>query len=309
MTLTAIRYILTVIREGSYSRAAEKLFISQPALSQCVAKLEAEMGLQLVTRSGNTVIPTPAGKVFIENAGEILEASQRLERRMRDINSQGTDELRIGISQFYGLHHLSRFLPVFNRTYPGIHVTVKEGLSSELESMVVRDELDIAFVPFPLVETSLEYTILYKEEIFLAVPADHPLSLSRSDREIRLSPYIDLSLVKNEPFIFLHKMRFTAQAYELCNEAGFWPNIIFETRSWDTAHELVRNGMGISFIPEILLPKTFSPDDPSYFALNSPKAFRPYAVIYRSEADLTETARNMIRIARGLFMSDARTKA
>lgn len=298
LTIKEIQYVTAIAEEGSYSKAAAKLFVSQPALSQAIAKLEKRFGLQLFVRDGNATVPTPAGELFIENGLEVLHASQRLENHLYYLSNLKAEHLRIGISQFYSLHHLARFLPAFQHNYPNIKVDLFEAESAELENKVLRNEVDLAMVPMPLSNPSLEYEVLHQEEIFLAVPYDHPLAALSGMQD---ETFIDLSLAQDENFIFLRKMRFTDRALRLCEDAGFKPHIIYETKNWDTAHAFVRSGLGVTFIPEILVPPVRRPGDPVYFHLKSEHAYRPYVAVYTSRSALSSIMLRFLDVARTSF--------
>ena len=298
LSLREIQYVASVAEEGSYSRAAEKLFVSQPALSQAVSRLEMRLGLQLLMRDGNKMVLTSTGQWFVEHGIGILQATQQLENHLYYLQSVKGECIRIGISQFYSLHHLARFLPTFERYYSNVEVQLFEAESAELELMVLNGEVDLAMVPMPL-NSMLEYEVLHQEEIFFAVPGDNPLAASAPRGQD--TPYIDLSLARDEKFIFLRKMRFTGQAFELCSEAGFRPNIIYETKNWDTAHAFVQNGLGVTFIPEILVHPSRQLGAPVYFRIKSEHAYRPYVVVYRKREELSNIMLRFIEVAKSIF--------
>ena len=299
LTLREIRYITSVAECGSYSRAASRLFVSQPALSQAIGRLEKRYGVQIFTRGGSSVSLTPTGEWFVRTGADILEAARRMDEHLSLLNGLSGQRIRVGISQFYSLHHLSRFLPAFRRSYANVEVDILEAESAALEEHVLSGEVDIAMVPMPVANASLQYEELHREQIFLAVPPSSPLVSHAAFAGD--APYIDLSLTKNEDYIFLRKMRFTDLAYELCREAGFQPHIIYETKNWDTAHAFVRSGLGITFIPEILVPPVRHPSDPFYFRIDSDRAFRPYVAIYRDRRALSDITLRFLESAREMF--------
>lgn len=301
MTIKEIQYIVTIVQEGSYSKAAEKLFISQSALSQAIQKLEDRLGFQLLYRNRRNITPTPAGKTFIDSGMEVLQANQHMEETISKINSNKTETINFGISLFYSYHHLTRFLPAFQHSYPNVKINIREENSATLEHLVDTGELDLALVPFPL-ELQLEYEILYREEIFLAMPENHPLAVLYHNSGVSAFPYIDLCKVKNEPFISLYKMRFTNQEHLIFSEFGIKPKVRFETRNWDTAHEFIRQGLGIGFIPEILIPDHRTANDPVYFRIKSENAFRPYVAIYKNRDQLSDVTLRFIEVAQALFI-------
>ena len=116
--------VRAVMQEKNFSRAAEKLYISQPALSQAIKRLEQEYHIVLFTRGSNSTNPTSAGQHFLEYGENVLHAHEILENKMSQLSSEHEECLSIGVSQFYGCHHLSRFLPVFQARCPSVTILI-----------------------------------------------------------------------------------------------------------------------------------------------------------------------------------------
>ena len=120
MRLRSIEYFLAIVREGSFSAAAEKLYISQSALSQQIKKLERELGGTLFDRSKHTAELTDVGALFVEDGGQILQIYQHTLRRIREIQDPAAGMVRFGISPFYSRYYLPSILPPLHRQYPDI---------------------------------------------------------------------------------------------------------------------------------------------------------------------------------------------
>lgn len=104
-------------------------------------------------------------------------------------------------------------------------------------------------------------------------------------------PYIDLKLVKNEPFIALKKVqKFTEMSQRLCDNAGFTPKVVYETLNWDTVNMFIASGLGVGFVPEILIKSNDSKNQPNYYRLMSPISSRPYAIAYYKGKKLSAAA-------------------
>lgn len=298
MQINSFRYIIRVAEAPTLSAAAEALFISQPALSQQIRKIESEVGAQLFIRKGHSLYLTPAGRVFIECGRHILQAYDTMKREIAASGSPLKDSVRLGISPFYSKIYLPRFLPDFMKRFPGIQVDIDEDISANLEKKLLDGQLDLCAIPLKPKNKLLEYTVIRKEQIFFALPRTHPLNehyptdLGKTDS----FPTIDLSLMKNEPFISLKKIqKFTALEEKLCGEAGFEPKTICETMNWDTVHMMIASGLGVGFVPDILVGTISDPEIcPCYYRL-SPAVYRDYSIAQRQGAVPSESVRLLMR--------------
>ncbi|TVY09557.1 LysR family transcriptional regulator [Paenibacillus cremeus] len=273
MELRQLQYALQIAIEKNFSRAAEKLHIAQPSLSQQLSKLEKELGVLLFQRTTNSVEVTHAGSQFVEKAQKILDMVEQLKQEMEDISLMRKGKLVVGSLPITGAHVLPLVLPVFQARYPEIEIVLVEETTANLEHLTGNGGADISLLSLPLGDQSLTYEPLMDEEIILAVPPQHPLAQS--------SAPIEIGQLKDEPFIALKKGQgFRQIAIELCNDAGFMPNIVFESSNIETVQSLVAAGMGIAFVPQMLTRGRWSELSPIYRSLSS-KPTRTLVVAYR----------------------------
>lgn len=304
MQLRDIQYVVTVAQELSFSKAAQSLYISQPALSQSIKRLESELGVPLFIRANNSVTLTSAGRIFVADGQEILRMSNQLKSKMSDIINLRECHLRIGISTFYSNCYLPKILPAFRSQYPSITLEIVEESSVVLEELASEGKIDFCMIPAPLKNNQLEYQTVYQEQILLAVPPDHLLNKQLTPALSSGLPFIDLSLVAEEPFLFLKKhQKFTQMGMQLCRAAGFTPRIVFETVNWNTINSLVANGMGIGFVPEILSETPTKDRRPVYYRIMSANTTRPYLIAYKAGIDLPAAALNFIQVAKNSFIN------
>lgn len=301
LSLKYILYVATVVEEQSFSKAAAKLYISQPALSQTIQKLEFELGIPLFIRENNTIRPTPACRIFVEDGVDIIKAAKKLNQKMIDIVNIKEGNLRIGISPFYSEYHLSRILPYFKKQFPGVSLKLTEEISQRLEELTLEDLVDFCMAPLPLSYENLEYQILQQEQILFAMPHNHPLTDQLTPALSNNLPFINLCLAKNEPFIFLKNQRFTEMGLRLCREAGFVPKILYETKNWDTVRAFIANGLGVGFLPEVLVSSEHDHNSPDCYRIIAENTTRPYAVVYKNKNHLSAAAVNFIRVAQEVF--------
>lgn len=277
MELRQLQYALQISIDKNFSRAAEKLHIAQPSLSQQLSKLEKEIGLLLFQRTTNSVEVTYAGALFVEKAQTILDMIEQLKREMEDISQMRKGRLVVGSLPITGAHVLPLVLPVFQANYPEIEIVLMEETSAHLEQMTANGQIDISLLSIPLQDESLTYEPIIEEEILLAVPQHHRLAARASAPQ----QTIDILELRDEPFIALKKGQgFRQIALELCSESGFKPNIVFESSNIETVQSLVAAGMGIAFVPHMVSRGGWSEHAPAYLSLTT-KPTRTLVIAYR----------------------------
>ncbi len=300
MDIKGIKYVITIARECSFSKAAEKLFISQPALSQYIKKLEDDLGSPLFDRRSFPLKLTPAGEIFVQDGTTILQLQEKMIRRISNIANMYEGTVHLGISPFYSKYYLPKVLPAFFFDHPHIKVEISEEYSYVLENLLISGHLDFATLPLHPVNSQLTYEVIHQEEIFLAVPKQHPVTALITPSPS--FPYIDLQLVKNESFIGLKSVqKFSQMGKRLCEEAGFTPNYIYETLNWDTVNMLIANGLGVGFVPEILIAPSSGSKQPNYYRIASGNATRPYSIVSRKGSTPTAAAQILMDYFRESF--------
>jgi len=290
MDLRAIKYVSAIVQYGSVSRAAEELYISQSALSQYIRKVEADLGVALFIRSGNRLSLTRAGEIFLHEGNAIQQMFVQMCHHVVDAANSEEKIVRMGISQFYSKYYLPRLIPALSEKHPEIHLQITEEISSVLEDLVISGILDFCAVPMNTANENLEYKVIRMEEVFLAIPKDDPINAAaQPGPDI---PYMDLSLLKGHPFVMMKAIqKFAKMGDALCEAAGFVPNVICELMSWDAINRLIGCGLGVGFVPGIVM-NTLSPSHaPNYYRIVSPSSSaRPYAVAYSKTRPLPDAA-------------------
>lgn len=267
MELRQLQYVVQIAAEKNFSRAAEKLHIAQPSLSQQLSKLEKEIGVLLFRRTTNNVELTHAGAAFVAKAESILDAVEQLRQEMDDLAHMRKGRLVVGCLPITGSHILPRVLPEFGKRYPEIEVVLVEDTSSKLEQLTAAGQTDLSILSLPLNDPSLAWEPLIEEEIRLAVPPLHRLAQEAARYERQGVPVAEL---KREPFIVLKKGQgFRQIALNLCAAAGFEPRIVFESSNIETVQSLVAAGMGLAFVPHMIARAKWSDQSPVYLPLES----------------------------------------
>ncbi|OAS14003.1 LysR family transcriptional regulator [Paenibacillus oryzisoli] len=282
MELRQLQYAIQIAIERNFSRAAEKLHIAQPSLSQQLSKLEKELGVLLFQRSTNSVELTHAGSLFVEKSQKILDMIEGLKKEMEDISQMKKGRLVIGSMPITGSTILPFVVPVFQAAYPDIEISLVEETSSNLETLTVNGQTDISLLSLPLREESLVYETLLEEEIILAVPPLHPLAASKEP--------VRISQLEKERFIALKKGQgFRKLTLDLCQEAGFTPNIVFESSNMETVQSLVAAGMGVAFVPYLISKRSLHELSPVNVILED-RPTRKLVIAYRKGRYISKAA-------------------
>jgi DNA-binding transcriptional LysR family regulator len=287
-----MQYVVQLAKERNFSRAAEKLHIAQPSLSQQLSKLENELGVLLFSRTTNSVEPTHAGAVFIEKAAAILDAVEQLRQEMDDLAQMRKGRLIVGSLPITGSHVLPHVLPVFRARYPEIEVTLVEDTTSRLEQLTAGGQTDLSLLSLPLGDPSLTWEPLIEEEIVLAVPPRHRLAGRGGGAGVEVAE------LAGEPFIVLKKGQgFRKIALDLCLAAGIEPRVVFESGNIETVQSLVAAGMGIAFVPQMVARTPGTPFSPVYLRLSSAPT-RTLVIASRSGRYRSKAARAFIETLR-----------
>ncbi|AWB44947.1 transcriptional regulator [Paenibacillus sp. CAA11] len=290
MELRQFQYTLQIAEERNFSRAAEKLHIAQPSLSQQLSKLEQELGVMLFQRNTSSVELTHAGESFIVHARKIMDAVEQLRQEMDDISKLRSGRVIVGSMPITGSHLLPYVLPVFKETHPGIQITLLEDTSLNLEKLTASGGTDLSLLSLPLQEPSLTYVPIGEEQILLAVPPGHPLASRTST-----SGGVRMEELQEEPFIVLKKGQgFRKLTVGLCQEAGFEPKIVFESNNIETVQSLVAAGMGITLVPRFIARAKRSELIPVYVPLAEPVPSRTLVIAYRKGRYLSKAAEAFI---------------
>lgn len=249
MNINHYEYVIKIAKTKNFSKAAELLFISQPALSQCISRLEKKLGVQLFERDTINVSITEAGKIFIDDAKKILEINNDLLVKMQKLSNKPLNQITIGISQFYGKYFIPKIIPIFKNYMPSTNINIKESESSILEENLLQEIIDLAIFPVPVQSKQILYEPFYKEKILLAANSSNNI-LKHFQPD---SKSIDLGLFKDESFVLLKKgLKLRSLAEKICSDSSFSPKVVFETENLDILNSLVHNNMGVSLLPDVI---------------------------------------------------------
>lgn len=293
------RSVLQVAKDGTFSAAAKHLYISQPSLSQCIKKVETELGVRLFDRSQTPLALTPAGTIYVRQAKEILRIQQSLVQEVADLSELRTGSLTIGSSRTRTACFLIDPLVAFHRQYPGIQLAIKEAPVRTLEEYVASGTVDFALLYGSSLRPDFTSVALCREHTMLAVPKAHPLARAHAEDKAPGFPRISFAAMSGEPFIRLQPTRQMAEVYEkLCESSGAKPQVIFEANSIIEASELCAAGLGATLVTDMLVQSWRWKEQAFFFELEEEVEPRQLLAVYSKQRQLSLAAQRFIDFLR-----------
>ncbi len=303
-------YIYEVYKEKSFSRAAQNLYISQPALSAAIKKVEKRIGCCIFDRSTSPVQLTEAGMEYVKSIERIMDIENRFENYLSNLNQLKTGRLSIGASNVFASFILPIIITEFTRRYPSIKVNLVESNSAHLEDQLFSGTLDFVIDNYPLNETIYEKHLFCRECLILTVPRkfasnqpaqEYQLSINDIRNGIHLDPAtkaVPLAFFAHDPFIILRIGNDTRiRAEKILQESGIMPKVILELDQLATAYNVACYGMGNTIISDTLAQKANHDADMVYYKLSSPYAFRDVFFYNKQNKYITRTMEEFIKVA------------
>ncbi|WP_192797914.1 LysR family transcriptional regulator [Bacillus luti] len=240
--LRQLKYFLAVSKELHFTRAAEKLNISQPSLSQQIRALEHELGMPLFDRIGKKISLTEAGKILLLHTKTIFREIEQARSAIQDLNGLQHGSLTIGSLLTVINYLLPPAILNFNKLYPNIELSVLGLRTGDIREKLLQNELDIGITFLPVQDKEIVSIPLYKSELTLVVPAGHTLT-ERS--------HISIVELQDYPLILLPKNFFLTELITShCQKFDFTPKPILEISTMESLIQMVSKGMGITVLPK-----------------------------------------------------------
>ena len=247
MTLTELRYIVTLAQSQHFGKAAELCNVSQPTLSIAVKKLEGELGVNLFERSKSNVRPTPIGQQIIHQSQRVLEEAAAIKDIAKSGSNQLSTPLHIGAIFTIGPYLFPYFISPLQKTAPDMHLVIEEGYTSSLRKRLKSGEVDVILVSLPFSEPDIVVQPLYEEAFVVLLPKDHALASQTA---------IKKSDLDNENILMMGEGHcFRGQVTEILpninqnrsSEASI--RTMTEGSSLETLCHMVSSGLGITVLP------------------------------------------------------------
>ena len=254
-------YVYAVYEERSFTKAAEKLYVSQPALSATIKKLEKDLGYPIFQRNIKEVIPTDIGMKYIQAAQQVLQIGRELQKQTDDLQQLRTGSITLGSTTFIASYVLPGLLREFSKNYPGITVNLLVEQSTVLQEKLEKGLVDLAIDNTLSCDPEYEYCPLFTEQIIVGVPSEYTINQKLSDMQLPGDPQkwsqipkLNMNALSDKPFILLksgNNMRQTANA--IFAEKNIKPNVSYEFDQLMTSISFAQNGLGICFLTDTLL--------------------------------------------------------
>jgi DNA-binding transcriptional LysR family regulator len=242
MDFYQLYYFSKVAGTRSISRAAEELFITQPAVSKQMKALEAELGERLFDRLGKKVFLTRAGEVLFSHAEKILRSVADAKTAVKDMSAECSGELVIGTSDHISIHRLPGVLKSYITTFPKVDLKLRCHRSETILEMVMRNAVDLGVVTLPDVPQNLAARTIWADPMSLVFPKAHPLERMRA---VRLKDMAGYGMILPE------RDTTTRKAIDLAfSKKRLTPNVAMEVAYIETIKGLVKAGLGISILPD-----------------------------------------------------------
>ncbi len=305
-------YVYAVYKERSFSLAAKKLFVSQPALSAMIKKVENNMGITIFDRSTSPITLTEAGKIYIKSIEEMQSLKKRLEEELSDLRGLKTGKIVVSGENFVSSFIMPEVIMRFSEKYEGIKVDLVESNSPDLRQLLLSEEVDL-LIAHDFDKKLYSCEPLFDEMLLLAVPErlkvnvhlkNYALSLEDVKRGRHLDkhcPTINLKNFSEEEFLFLKKGNdMYRRAQVLCEQAGFIPKTVITFDQLITSYNMACAGMGIAFVTDMLVAKSRG-EKVVYYKLNSNEIIRHMFIGYKKNRYISKSCRAFIEVAKEVY--------
>jgi DNA-binding transcriptional LysR family regulator len=292
MLLGYLQVFCDIIETRSFSKAAARNLISQPAVSQQVKALEEHYHQKLIERSPQGLSPTEAGRLFYEGAKEIMERHRQLEGQMMDLTDAVAGTIRVATVYSVGLHDLPPYMKQFIQAYPQARIHVEYSRTNKIYEAVRQNQVDIGLVAYPQESRQLGVIPLPSDELMVVVSPEHPLA--RAKQPVALSQLAKESFVAFEPDIP------TRMAMDrVLEDLGIHLNIVQEFDNVETIKRSVEAEAGVSIIPRRCATLEVRAGSLIALPIAGVRVERPVGVIYKRGKTFSNTLKKFLGVLTG----------
>ena len=297
MTDKEYKYIATIAECGNITKAAEKLFIAQPSLTQSLHRIEEDYGASFFYRCHDGVRLTEAGENYMAAANKMLEAYEELKKNLNNDRSDQIGKIQIGLESGQADCILTGFLKNYKRRYPNVDLRIIELPSIQLQKMAVDTSLDIALLHYPFVNEKLAYVPIAEDELVLAVS---PAVLSEKKKESAEILTVDRTFMQQQSFLMpTSDQQLRTVAENICSLAEIEPDIKYTAMNLPTLLALAAEGLGAAIVP-LSLYKRYSAVYPLVYMTFPTDWNAEWKLVaaYREDAGIGELSRELIGVFR-----------
>lgn len=306
-------YIYEVYKEKSFSIAAKNLFISQPALSSSVKKVEKELGITIFDRSTSPITLTEAGKVYIESIEKIRKINTETKTRLHDLTNLREGHITIGGENYVSSFIIPEIILTFSKKYPNIKIELIESNSPDLKLQLLNESIDI-LIGHDFNSSLYSSVPLFREIILLAVPKHFEINETLSSYALSVediindkhldskTPSVKLEWFKNTPFILMKKGNDTRKRSNiLFEEQNFKPeNVVMNLDQLITSYNMANYGIGVAFISDKII-KTTSSNNLIFYKLSGTATQRYVDIGYKKNKYMSNAIKEFILTAKEIY--------
>jgi DNA-binding transcriptional LysR family regulator len=288
MEISQLEVFLAVAREGGFSRAAEKLYRTQAAVSQAIRKLEAEIGEPLFDRSTRDGVMTDAGNVLQEYAERLLNLRENAREALGELRELQKGKLVVGANEFTALY-LLRVLAEFRRLHPAIRIVVQRSLGSQIPDDIRRHNCEFGVLTYDPQDPELASVVVYSDELIFVVPPQHPLARESQVSIRQLGAESFVAHIVSSPY-----REKVIQAFEK-HKTPLHMGV--ELPTLQAIKRFVAMGNGVAFLPEISVEDEITRGELVRIPVQELRVHRKLRLIYRKSAALSHAGRAFLKIA------------
>ena len=293
-------YFIAIADAGSLTKAAERLYVSQPSLSQYLKRLEKRLGVELFDHTASPLKLTYTGERYYHYVRQVKHLEENVQKEFQDIQQEVSGRLRLGVALWRGACLLPDVFPRLHQQYPEIQLELIEARSVELEQALLEDRIDFAILNLPrsLNYGALSCEIICGERILLAAPTKHPMvhALLQDCRCMGGYPVASLELLRHIPLVLTKSGQNLTHVVEYALEKHrVEPEVLLRTENLTTAIHLAAKGMGCAFVPEEGAKLSQYPGEVTYFVVDTPELVWDLGVVYRKDTYISHKVQFFVK--------------
>jgi len=290
-----------VMEVGSFTEAAQQLFMTQSALSQRIIALEKKLGAKLFDRNSSPIRLTYEGELYQKMAIQVIEAEKTLMHSLADIKDAKLGKISVAMTMMRSQQMLHFLVPRFKAQFPQVEFHLLHEHDNDLVDLVLSGKADVAFISRNTIHPELEYVPLAKSEIILCVPPRHPIAKEAQDIfNWNKRPAIDLRRVHHESFIMLDGYpHFSKQINRIFDDYQFAPNVYLKLADFYTAHQLSLSGGGFTLVYDSSAVQHYPKG--TYFRLDKGPYYNELKLCYKKTHYLSKIMREFIALSKEVY--------
>tara|TARA_R110000868_G_scaffold189695_2_gene433101 strand:+ start:148385 stop:149260 length:876 start_codon:yes stop_codon:yes gene_type:complete len=289
MNLRDLQYFISVAEHNHFGKAAKASFVSQPALSMQLKKLEEELGVELFERTNKSVMITPVGKEILVRAKSILQTSKEIKEVALTYQDPFAGPLKLGAFPTLAPYYLPKIIPHISKLHKDLRLFLIEEKTDILIEQLTNGDIDAAFLALPVQNENLECIELFSDEFYLATASNHSYANKKS---------LSLNDLKGDCLLLLkdgHCLR--NQALDVCSLTGMCVQQDFQATSLETLRQMVANNIGMTLMPKIAMQKN---DGLSYIKFSQNPPSRKIGLFFRKTSPRKACIESIAKIIKNL---------